>query len=103
MGITSWLEATPKTRRAIAHEAEECVFELRITIRSVGQSGGDKDMFDSIVEKFDLIFRGRGVKSQGFGYRDPLQSIWGVQRKRRWEIRICHVIPIDAEGKEADS
>ena len=75
MSITSWVEAVSKTRRAIAHEAKECAFELWITIRSVGQSGGDENVFDSIVEKFDFVFRGRGAKSQGFGYRVSLQRI----------------------------
>src|SRR5258706_1545681 len=99
MGITSRLKAILKICRAISHEAEKCAFELWITIRSVRQSGGDKNMFDSIFKEFDFVFRGRGVKLQGFGYR---QRIWGVRRKPGREIRIFHIISIDVEDKESD-
>ena len=100
MGITSLRKAILKTCRAISHEAEKCAFELWITIRSVWQSWGDKNVLDSIVKKFYFVLRGRGVKSQGFGYRDSLQRTWGARRSPGWEIRNFHIIPSGVEDKE---
>ena len=102
MGITALLEAVLKACRAISHEAEKCAFELWITIRSVWQSWGDENVLDSIVKKFGFVLRGRGVKSQGFGYRDSLRRVWGVRRNPGWESRNFHIIPIVVEDKELD-
>ena len=102
MGITSLLKVILKTCRAISHEAKECVLELWITIRFAGQPWRDKNVLDSIIKKFDFILRGRGVKTQGFGYRDSLQRTRGVRRNPGWEIRYFHIIPSGVGDKELD-
>jgi hypothetical protein len=75
MSIAPRFQAVPKTLRAIPHKAKEGAFELRGTVRSVGQPRGDENVFNGIIEEFDLLFRGRGGKSQGFRYRDALQCV----------------------------
>jgi len=99
MSITARFDAILKSLSAVSHKTEEGAFEMRSTIRSIRQLWGDEDVSDSIVEKFEIVSRRCGVKSQRFGCRD---SLWCAGHKQRYRIRSFHSVLISVEGKGRD-